>query len=794
MGKIPVMVPHFSNYFTKGSFMFPEDGIAHDKKDENWYLSYAKAIMAEYYGNRCAISFQDVDEMRLMRQYGNGTQSPNIYKKRFEFKQTTQGKGPITNRMQAFDVGDGIKSFMNVQWDILPVASKFKSVVLGTLMKFGHEISIDAIDPKSGAEKQDMKLIALVEGIFKRYEQKISEIDGTTDVNPKLSQWTPNTIEEAELIASIGGFKLASELIMETCTQASLSVDSKWEDNIKMLILQDLMDSSKGMVKAYIDDFSGRVGHRYVDIVNAVYQWRRGSTDEARYAGEFVVKTVSDLRASGCFKEEEIRKLYNDARKEYVTGYYSQNDRALKEDAATMPDDFSFLCFECEFISDFIEYKTKRKTSKGDWAIFPADKDSEGKPILKNTDKRKSWEVNAEMLYGCTYILGCDKVYSHGLKDNIIREDDRVRLNYSMVSVPGESITKRSRPIYDQIQIDWLQYQNGRAHAAPPGIAIETGSISNVTLGGQIAEPLDILAVRRTTGDLMFKFTTHGTHNFGQQARPFEELKGGSGVVIQEFVDSMTMNLQLLREFNGLTEVASATDVNPRMGLGLSRMQLQSTENSLFPLLKSYETLLSTSCEKGYRLIQNVFLAHPIPEENPYYGNLSAMSIDVGKTIARTSRSKMGIRITSRPTDLEKETIMGMALESVKAGKNGAPGITPHDFFLIQRLVMTGNLKRAEIEIGMREAKSKADLEKAAMASSEQVAALDVQRKQAEAAMKLEQMEAEALIEVQKSTAIEQAKTAEERQRLQDEMEINLEKFKKFKEAGFIEFLVAEKV
>lgn len=778
--------------YKKDGIGFPSDNVEHRLKTEDWYKQYLCAIVSQYYSDLGAISFSEKEKMVQDRRYGSGTQDPEIYKKRF--KETVEDlKGGPHAVSPGPDSAEDREGYMNVNWNILPVASKFKYVLMGFFGKYSHDISIDALDPTAETERESMKHLAIVKGMFKALEQEIEKFQGIDGLNIE-EEWLPRNLQEANLFQQLGGFKLGAEVVMETCIKQSYEVDSKWNKMIKLFLINDLIDHGKAATKAYICPVSGRVGHRYVDVLNYIQPWTRAKTEKAKYAGEFTTVTTEDLRNSGNFSEEEICDLINQVSKIRGLDKYWSVEEARKEDGSWAYDAFTFEVFDGEWIAPYIEFNTRRKRSDGSLSVYPADRNKDDSPKIYDTEKRKTWAVNTNVVYKGKLILGTDRVYDWGLAENIIKDGPEAQLNYSFFYVDGESITRRCKSIYDQVQIDWLVYQNARAKAAPDGIAVEVGSTENVTIGKKKLTSLDVLRIRRKTGDFLYRANPLFSQGNYSQAKPITPITGGAGKATEDFIVSMNSSMEMLREFSGITQPVSASDMNPRTGLGISRMQLQSTDNALFPILNGYEALLESSGEKTYRLIQNVFRAYSDPQENPYYGVVNKTGIRVFNNINSFCRKVFGFRISARPTDEEVQNVLTMAMNSVNSAKEGGEGITPHDFFIIQRLAFTGNIKRAEVEIGLRENQRREQRQKEMSALEAQRAEQVIAQQQKAHEDKMAQMRELGEIEAENHRKKMMAEVDAEEEKARKLNALALEKYKSFREAGFEDALVKEKV
>lgn len=244
---------YIDNSYANNRFGYPDDDLPAEMKNEKWYLQYAKAFYASFMNNNTELSSDVYDDILLGRQYGAGRQSSDQY------KDILIGKKEIADASR--------KAWMNVNFkDIISVAPKFRRIIVGIFESQDHEIVCSAINEAANDEREEMKWQAWVK---KQEGDFLKSVDAYTGVKGNESEYEPASLEELELYASMGGFKLRTEVALEGAL-TFVDYESDWK-MIKQKIIGDAIDCGIMMVKDYTDIPTKRVLKRYVDPYNSFY-------------------------------------------------------------------------------------------------------------------------------------------------------------------------------------------------------------------------------------------------------------------------------------------------------------------------------------------------------------------------------------------------------------------------------------------------------------------------------------------------------------------------------------------
>lgn len=669
--------------YSTGSYPFPKDDIDPQKKNAEWGRKWCEAIYSKYRRGKTAIPYSSRAEMAALRELADGRQDPAQYQK--ILLDLTDDKAEKTG-------------YMNINWDVFSVMPKFLRVVEGMMEQTDHQVVATAVDPSSTEEKENAKLDMQYRMKFKEALQYIDQAIGVD----RSAEYVPDTMEELELYDGAGGFKLAKETEIEQGLDYTFYI-SNWKE-IKKQLIRDACVINCMATKDYTDQYTRRVKVRYVDPELFVGQYsKHNDHHNMEYAGEIIQILISDLRKlNPSIREEELRSLAKDC--ENVYGNHSLTNYEYYEDTHTANyDGFLVDVMDIEWFSVNSRYRTTRKSSNGN--EFTYDEEY-GK--VYNTEKKTTEKFDIKVVYKCKWVIGTKHVYDFGLQYDVPRPGKKeVELSYHFYKLPYRSLVSLSETHLHQMAIAFYKLQNAIAMASPPGIAVEFTSLQNMTLGKNKMQPLELLKIKRQTGDLIWKATTHKSiPNSPAGSRPIQELQGGIGNQLQEFISIMQTNTEAIREITGINRIADASSPNPEQSVGGSEIAMAATNNALRPIYSAYLTTKE-------RTAKNISLRLQLLIKNdkeaykgymPVLGSLGVQIISVGADVVDADYF---IKYEAKPTDKRKETILAAATAAMNPDRDGVIGIELPDFLMIERLLESGSLKYAEAFLNYKSKKNK---------------------------------------------------------------------------------------
>ncbi len=733
---------HSVSTYQSKSIEFPKHDVDPKlKKQAAWNKEFLEAIYSIYLRDQAGIRYSARTEMDLLRLYAEGNQPVTKYQDRLCPKDAKTGKR---------------KGWMNISWDILSVAPKVRAIVVGMMEKIDHDIICSAIDPNSEKEKDSLKWSMWAEKQLESVLGPQKDINALKEVMPVI----PNSLKELEMFMQMGANKLKQEIAMESALDWSFYL-SRWK-TIKKKIYEDFFDLGVAATKDYVDHTTQRVMSRYVDPINLIVKYSRDHAfNDVSYAGEVRHVTIAQLRkemakeiASGEVTEETFAKIATNycGYKGNPTGYEFDQYSQTNGNGGYTYDEFKVCILDAEYKSyDVRKYETKT-TSTGE--KFTYNKPYKYKK--KNNPKRKPGKSEMPTIYKGSWVVGTEIVFDYGLQYDIPRQSkNEARMSYHIYKISNKSMLASIIPQLDNMQITWLKMQNALAMAAPGGLAIEFGSLSNISMGGKKLSPLDVLAIRRQTGDLLYKSTSpHPSPNPSPNAgKPVFDIQGGVGSQLTEFVGVLDHNANMIRSITGINEAVDSSMPNPEIAVGNTEVAIAAANNVLNYFYSGYEFLKEESA-KNMALRWQIVSRYK--EMTGHYPALGKNTMNVIRITKDLSYAEYGLKIEMRPTEAQRARVLQAANMSLQARKQGGIGISMSDYVFIENTIEGGgNLKYVQMYLAWREEQEYDKAEQSKQAAIEQQGQQIMAQQQASREADMEMVGAEA----QGDIAVETAKS-----------------------------------
>lgn len=670
--------------YATGSYPFPKDEINPKEKNEDWGRKWCEAMYARWKQGRTAIPYSEVNEIQSLRQLADGRQSVLQYQKIL---------------LDESEDGNDMQGYMNINWDVFSVMPKFLRVVEGMLEQTDHAIVATAVDPTSTDEREVVKLDMEYRMKFKEAVQYIEKSIGID----RSDEYVPDSMEELNLYQGARGFKLAKETEIEQGLDYTFYI-SHWKE-IKKKIIRDLCVINCAGTKDLVDPYTQKVRVRYVDPATFVGQYSKfWDHKNMEYAGEIIQVPISELRKlkiKGVTENEliELAKSYNG----YAGNITIDNLSFDTANGTGNYDSFLVDVMDSEWMSVDSKYMTTRENSFGNKNIY---EEEWGK--VYNTEKKKTNKYDIKVVYKCKWIIGTDHAYDFGLQYDVPRPGKKeVELSFHLYKLPFRSLVSLSETHLHQMALAFYKLQNAIAMASPPGIAIEFTSLQNMTIGKNKLTPLEVLKIKRQTGDLLYKVTTHkGIPNAPGGWKPIQELAGGIGNQLVEFLKIFEFNMNAIRELTGINQIADASSPNPELSVGGSELALAATNNALRPIYSAYVHLKEQTAKNIALRLQLLIKNNKEAYKGymPIIGRTGVQIISVG---ANVIDADYYIKYEAKPTKERKEVIKQAAISAMSPDRDGVIGIELADFLMIERLLESGNLKYAEAFLNYKSKKNK---------------------------------------------------------------------------------------
>lgn len=583
-----------TNNKRKGSFPDPL-ASSEVKKSKEYGIKYAKAIESQWgkitsatslYGKRNVV-------FERSRDYANGTQDTNIYKKLLRSLNPNSGDG----------------SLMNLDYTPVPVLPKFVRVVVNKILSRNPYPNLEAVDPLSSSEKNNKKRRVEIQVEAKKQLQQLKENTGMVigDDPDKL----PDSLEEAEILLGTN-VKTDAEIAAQIGTNMTLSWNS-FNDNILRRCVNDLVSLGMAVVKRTNDPNEG-IKTDYVDPSRFIHSYTEDpGFNDMIYAGHIKTISIQELKriAGHELTEEDFKKIAaavknKDGNDPNAFNVHSYNNRLMKQEYGY--DEYMVDVLEFEFMSVDCIYFEEKENRFGNTNFFMKGFEYEEKQ--GSVFERKPHKMEIATVYGGSFILdGCDMIFNYGMTRNVpknIHDISKARLSYSVVATNMRNMMPKSMVdsctgFADMLQLTHLKIQQAIAKAKPDGLIIDIEGLENVQLGkGGELQPLDLHDIYEQTG--VFYYRSKNPEG-GFQNPPVREI-GNSIRNINELIGLYNHYLRMIRDTTGINEMMDASTPKGDTLVGVQQNAIAAGNNAIYDITNASMILYKKVCEDIVKCIQ----------------------------------------------------------------------------------------------------------------------------------------------------------------------------------------------
>lgn len=688
---------------------YPSHLIPNSEKNRDWILAYVKAAYKEFNGMNGKIFYGARYTYATIRDYAMGTQSISKYKRMLDVSESEND------------------SWLNIDWSVLPVVSRFRRLALAKLSKRSYNITATPIDIMSQEEVQGYKAKQEVKIRMRSELQSMNSPLAQEDVF-KMEDGDPRDMEELQIHMDFSyKHKLGEEI--EEVIKNVLNINDY--DEIRNKLLEDSFDFGVCGVKEYVLDGVVRLRHVRPENVITSYCMNRDFSD-AQHIGELRMMSLSDIRRQA--GEEFSEEQYYDIAEKFVNSFQNPSAMPPKRGVGSDYDSFQIPVLDLEFISVNSMDIESRIDKRG----------NQIKRVFNKNRKRKANDYTTthyKVVYKAKWILGTEYLFDYGLCTNMKRERANMTetsMSYHLFApefydMRASSIMEQVIPIADSIQLNWFKLQNAIAIARPKGIQIALDAIENIPLGSGGAElsPKDVLDLFNKKGTLVYRYLDPSGNP--SPYKPIEEIENGLGRDVTTYFDLINRNMQMLRDITGLNEYVDGSTIDPRTLSNVTRLAEEASNNALFACVQADRMILERVAKSVIVRIQDLIkfkTYHPA-----YKTALGVETIDYLSGGVDFSYREFGIKIEDKPDIVEREKLKAMAGQYVGAGL-----IEFEDLVLIEN---SDNLKKAQYILAYRLKKRKEEKLRESMLLQQQNAAVQQQSVAAKGEADLAKIEAE---------------------------------------------------
>ena len=445
------------NIYTNTNSAFPSQVVSDAEKASIEYGSQvAMAIEYEWFksgrtqGNRYLTNWNQFHQLRL---YARGEQSIQKYKDELSI--------------------NGDLSYLNLDWQPVPILSKFVDIVVNGISNRVYDIKAYAQDPESIKKRTQYAEKIQEDMLAKEYLDSLKESLGINLYQSKSPEVLPESLEELELHMQLS-YKQSIEIAEEEAISSVM--DHNKYDLTKRRLNMDLTVLGIGACKTSFNTAEGIVVD-YVDPAYMVYSYTEDPNfEDIYYVGEIKSITIPELKKEfpniSTKELEMIQKMPGN--RQYITGWGGYDENTVQ-----------VMYFDYKTYHNQV-FKIK-ETEQGLQKAL--EKPDTFNPPVNDNFERVSRSI--EVLYSGAKVLGTDTMLKWELAENMSRpmsDTTKVQMNYAICApriYKGriESVVSKCIGFADMIQLTHLKLQQVLSRMVPDGVYLDMDGLAEVDLG-----------------------------------------------------------------------------------------------------------------------------------------------------------------------------------------------------------------------------------------------------------------------------------------------------------------------
>lgn len=684
------------------------------KQEADWYASLGWSVLHDYvndnfsWGDNRNYYAYSARRISTLRDYARGDQPIQKYQDILcpeeSWVTVKTGNGDLVR-----------KAMMNISFSPPKIFPIFKTAVKAQLLETNYDFDVSAIDPTSGFEKEleiAYKKIQL-DPIIKELKKEMEEAGVPVPKDEELFE----TEKEVDVFYENGGFKLQYEIELKKALTKTL-VKSDY-DGIRDMLYDDAIDLGMYATKTYIDDVDGVPKIRYVDPEYFIGAWDRHHDKRDMWlAAEMIPMTLSDLMHKTKLTKTQAEHVMEQYGKRIDTNQYvnSGNNYVIGRQKTNVINDFRVWVLDCNFISTDTYKKIKYMSKTFGNMVF---KDVPYDATLSEKDKErgvKMLDYKYEYEYGFKMIVGTSVVFDFGRCVTTRKEADKIsaNLSYKVYDTKLPSLVDRCIEYIDDACLATFKFRDALAKMPPPPrIQVESSAIDQINLGGVTFSALQVKDMFSQTGWLHMKsLSDHLEPVNGNYNAPVTPVNLNLMQDFEIFQGAFGTAMNMIRQVTGLNETVDATMQTKYAGYKASKLAYDNAVATLKPLMYGYERVYLNSLKSCNSLWLEVAA---MKDPKGAYNSLGGKALEVFRLANSIPERDFDIVIQALPSEEERQLILQQLIGLRDSRmQTGVGGLSPDVYFMIYRIVKSGNLALAQYKMSQAvERQRKQDMEEA---------------------------------------------------------------------------------
>jgi hypothetical protein len=575
-----------------------------------------------------------------------------------------RGEQPIQKYKDELSI-NGDLSYLNLDWKIVPILSKFVDIVVNGISDRSFDLSAYSQDPY-GVSKRTAYLESIIRDLQTKELNTFAQENFGINLFENPPEMLPDSEEELDLHMQLSykqGIEIAEEEALSTM------FDGNRYELTKKRYYYDLTTLGIGAVKNNFTESEG-LTINYVDPAYLIYSYTEDPYfQDIYYVGEVKFVPLNELKKQfPDLTQDQLDKIQQQGAQNYgvwdngTSNYNNNRDQNVVQILY-----FNFKTYMNEV------YKVK-ETATGASKIIVRD-DQFDPPIEMYEEQFGKMSRSLEVLYEGVLVLGTDILLKWEMAKNMMRpksDHTRVKMNYS-ITAPRmyqgriESLVSRCTGFADMVQLTHLKLQQVLQRMIPDGIYLDADGINEVDLGnGTNYNPQEALNMFFQTGSVIGRsFTQEGDMNPGKI--PIQEIQTGSGgQKLQTLIATYNYYIQMIRDVTGLNEARDGSTPDARALVGVQKMAAANSNTATRHILDAGLFLTQETAECLSLRISDILEYHPAREA--FIQKIGAFNVATLDELKDLHLHDFGIYLRLTPDDEERAMLENNVQIALQAG------------------------------------------------------------------------------------------------------------------------------
>lgn len=702
---------------------FPSHLIDPKEKNDKWCKDYMRAAYSKR--SRC-YTYQRRKDWVENYKYADGNQ-PNDKYVNWLSKYEDEYKRKI--------------GYMNLDLSILSPIPKFMDAVIGYLSNIDYRTRATAINPEAVDKREEYRHRMQAMMQLAEFEAEIEQMAGMSLGGDQ--EMLPETEEELNIMMHTS-YQTNEERFAELATKA-VKDQSDW-DEIKLKLYRDWFVTGVNTLEVTTNPVNGAIQINHWSPPNVIHEEFEGFVYDGEYIGVIETKTLGEV-SKECDKPMTEKQLMEVAKAHMR---YTNSVSDLTSENSYINPDNNYEYYESQKLQVLKMYwyswdykkKERKQLPNGETYVFDKPfKTRLGTKTTKTGAMSETYEVSKKTVYQGYWVLGTDFVYNCGKHYDISRDRDNPKechLPGKLIRFANKSHIERLMPLEDAIHQNWLRLQNAVAKAKPKGAVIDLSAIENLTIDGKPVPARQAIEMYNHTGDLIVRRSTGNDLLNPTYGETVKEMEGGLGSQANDFISLHNFYIMEMREVSGINEIFSAApQIAERKALGVAKMEMAATENSLSLIVKRFFQL-------NKKVTIDILSKLQIRERNDTLKwlrkKIGPKLVDAITEAHQFGHMEFNLEFIKKPGHQEKQYVRELIMTALNKTNNQLPGgIEFDDALYLLDLVERDQLELAQIVMSQR-IRKKRERDQQYQERSMQVQSQEIQKQQAAAAqMKMQE-------------------------------------------------------